>query len=179
MTFYQEIAKLKNVLRKGWVVRDIKGENGRVESDAEHTFSMVLLSLEMINKFKLKLDQEKVMKMVLYHELCEIDYGDHTPMDKITKEEKYLGELKCIQRLSRQYNMPEILTLWQEFEEGKTPEAQFVKEMDKLDAIMQSKIYADSENRQDVFEVFKNYSLDIFNKYIDNENSVPDNDRDL
>ena len=92
MTFYQEIAKLKNVLRKGWVVRDIKGENGRVESDAEHTFSMVLLSLEMINKFKLKLDQEKVMKMVLYHELCEIDYGDHTPMEKITKEEKYLGE---------------------------------------------------------------------------------------
>lgn len=100
-------------------------------------------------------------------------------MDKITKEEKYLGGLKCIQRLSKQYNMPEILTLWQEFEEGKTPEAQFVKEMDKLDAIMQSKIYADSENRQDVFEVFKNYSLDIFNKYIDNENSVPDNDRDL
>ena len=44
---------------------------------------------------------------------------------------------------------------------------------------MQSKIYADSENRQDVFEVFKNYSLDIFNKYIDNENSVSDNDRDL
>ena len=42
-------------------------------------------------------------------------------MDKITMEEKYLGELKCIQRLSRQYNMPEILTLWQEFEEGKTP----------------------------------------------------------
>lgn len=77
-------------------------------------------------------------------------------MDKITKKEKYLGELKCIQRLSKQYNMPEILTLWQEFEEGKTPEAQFVKEMDKLDAIMQSKIYADSENRQDVFEVFKN-----------------------
>ena len=77
-------------------------------------------------------------------------------MDKITMEEKYLGELKCIQRLSKQYNMPEILTLWQEFEEGKTPEAQFVKEMDKLDAIMQSKIYADSENRQDVFEVFKN-----------------------
>ena len=52
--------------------------------------------------------------------------------------------------------MPEILTLWQEFEEGKTLEAQFVKEMDKLDAIMQSKIYADSENRQDVFKVFKN-----------------------
>ena len=51
--------------------------------------------------------------------------------------------------------MPEILTLWQEFEEGKTPETQFVKEMDKLDAIMQSKINADSENRQDVFEVFK------------------------
>lgn len=75
--------------------------------------------------------------------------------------------------------MPEILTLWQEFEEGKTPEAQFVKEMDKLDAIMQSKIYVDSENRQDVFEVFKNYSLDIFNRYIDNENSVLDNDRDL
>ena len=72
--------------------------------------------------------------MIAYHELREIDYGDHTPMEKIEKQEKYDNELKCIQRLAEQHQIPEILELWKEFEQGKSPEAVFVKKIDKLDA---------------------------------------------
>ena len=88
MTFYEEIAKMKNILRKGWLIRNVAEKcGGRVESDAEHTFSMILLALEIMSKRKLNLNQEKVLKMIAYHELCEIDYGDHTPMDNIPKQE--------------------------------------------------------------------------------------------
>lgn len=155
MSLYEEIFKLKNLERKGWVMRDCKSETGRVESDAEHTFSMAILALEIMHKEKLDLDQEKVLKMILYHELCEIDYGDHTPMEKISKEEKFFHEYECIKRLSEQYDMPEIVALWTEFEEGETPEAQFVKKVDKFDAIMQSKIYADIAKDKSVFEEFR------------------------
>ena len=49
MTFYEEIAKLKTTLRKGWLMRNV-GEFARVESDAEHTFSMMMLALEIMSR---------------------------------------------------------------------------------------------------------------------------------
>ena len=146
---YEEIYKLKNVLRKGWLIRNVaEKKTGRVESDAEHTFSMTLLALEIMSKkprFS-KLNQLKVLKMIAYHELCEIDAGDHTPFDNITKEEKYKQEFACVKRLASECDMPEILELWLEYEDGKSPEAQFVQQMDRLDAVMQSKIYSDMNN---------------------------------
>jgi len=51
--------------------------------------------------------------------------------------------------------MPEILDLWLEFEECKTPEAQFVKKLDKFDCVLQSKVYSEIYNRPELFEEFK------------------------
>ena len=170
MTFYEEIAKMKNILRKGWLIRSVAEKcGGRVESDAEHTFSMILLALEIMSKRKLNLNQEKVLKMIAYHELCEIDYGDHTPMDNIPKQEKYENERKCVKRLAEQYQMPEILDYWEEYVLDTTPEAKFVKKIDKLDAIMQSRIYAKTGNMPELFETFKNYYAEIYNEFEDNE----------
>lgn len=170
MTFYEEIAKMKNILRKGWLIRSVAEKcGGRVKSDAEHTFSMILLALEIMSKRKLNLNQEKVLKMIAYHELCEIDYGDHTPMDNIPKQEKYENERKCVKRLAEQYQMPEILYYWEEYEENKTPEAKFVKKIDKLDAILQSKIYAKTGDMPELFETFKNNYAEIYNEFEGNE----------
>lgn len=154
MTFYSEIAKLKNILRKGWLMRNV-GDYQRVESDAEHTFSMLMIALEVMAKEKLELDQLKVLKMIAYHELCEIDVGDITPYDHISKEDKYKRELACIERLSNQYNLPEIKEIWLEFEENSTPEAKFVKNIDRYDAVMQSKIYAETMGK-DIYNEFHN-----------------------
>lgn len=153
MTFYDEIAKLKNILRKGWIIRNI-GDHARVESDAEHTFSIIMLALEVMQKKDLKLDQLKVIKMIAYHELCEIDAGDTTPFDHVSKEEKYKKELACVERLTKEYNMPEIKTLWLEFEENKTLEAQFVKKIDKYDAVMQSKVYSQMLKNDELYNEF-------------------------
>lgn len=137
----------------------------RIESDAEHTFSMLLLALEIMSKKDLNLNQEKVMKMIAYHELCEIDYGDHTPFDKISYEEIFENESKCVKRLAEQYDMPEIFDLWKEYEENQSPEARFVKKLDKLDAILQSKVYAEMGNMPEMFEEFKNRKIEIFNEF--------------
>lgn len=167
MTLYEEIFKLKTLERKGWILKNVGAKFNRIESDAEHVFSMTLLAIEIMNKKKLNIDQCKVLKMIAYHELCEIDYGDHTPHENIPKQEKYENELKCIKRLATQYNLPEMLEIFQEFEENKTPEAQFVKKIDKLDAIMQSKIYANITNTPEIFEEFKNNQLEIYNEFKD------------
>lgn len=156
MTFYEEIAKLKTFLRRGWLMRDVDKINGgmRVESDGEHTYSMILLALEMMNKHDLKLDQLKVLKMIAYHELCEIDAGDITPFDNVTKEEKHRREHQCIKRLAKEYKMPEIETIWLEFEEENTPEAKFVKKIDHYDAVLQAKIYSKMKGDNDLYDEF-------------------------
>ena len=161
---YSEIFKLKQELRKGWIERNVCCNN-RVESDAEHIFSCSILALEIMEKERLNLDKLKVLKMLLYHELGEIDYGDHTPQEHISKEEKHQKEKVCLERISKECKNPEILKLWLEFEERKTPESIFVYEMDKLDAIVQSKIYAQKCNKPQVFEEFYNNNKLIAKKY--------------
>ena len=83
---FDEVFKLKNLLRRGWLIREIPN---RTESDAEHCYSMTMLALEILAKNDLKLDQLKVLKMIAYHELGEIDAGDMTIVDKVPKEVKY------------------------------------------------------------------------------------------
>lgn len=138
MDFYEELFKLKTLLRTGWLYRHV---NGRVESDAEHVFSMLLVALRIMARKDMPLDQLKVVKMIAYHELGEIDVGDITPCDNVSREEKYEMELSAIRRIAAAYDMPEILSIWLEFEEGVSPEAQFVKALDKADAVEQARVY--------------------------------------
>lgn len=149
---FDEIFKMKNLLRRGWTLRNIPN---RTESDAEHCFSMIVLALEIMAKNDLKLDQLKVVKMIAYHEIGEIDAGDFTPVDNITKKEKYEKEYACVKRIAEQYEMPEILELWQEFEANTTLEAQFVKKLDKFDCVLQSKVYSEIYDKPELFEEFK------------------------
>lgn len=167
MNLYRELFKLKTTLRKGWTIRNACEKVGRYESDAEHCFSMVMLALEIMEKEKLNLDKTKVMKMALYHELGEVDVGDITPHDNVPAEVKHQKELACVKRISQACNMPEILELWLEFEENKTPEAQFVRKMDKLDAVMQSKIYANVNGNDGIYNEFKDSSAPLISGYED------------
>ena len=156
---FDEVFKLKNLLRRGWLIREIPN---RTESDAEHCFSMIMLALEIMSKNDLKLDQLKVVKMIAYHELGEIDTGDFTPVDKIDRKEKYQKEYVGVKRIAEQYEMPEILELWMEFEECKTPEAQFVKKLDKFDCVLQSKVYSEIYDRPELFEEFKSNGKEYY-----------------
>ena len=113
----------------------------------------------------LRLNHEKVFKLILSHELGEIDAGDITLVDGVSKEEKYNKEKIAIERIAESYDMPEMKDLWLEFEESKTKEAKFVKVIDKLDAVMQSKIYSKLNNKPEVFEEFYNNSKEVIKGY--------------
>lgn len=156
--FYDEIFKLKNLIRRGWELRIFTGE--RLESDAEHTFSCCMLALKIINDRGLNLNTEKVLKMLLFHELGEIDVGDITPVDNVTREEKYNKEKIAIERIANVFEMPEITQLWLEFEENETKEAKFCKMIDKLDAVMQSKVYSNEQNSTEPFTEFYENGLE-------------------
>ena len=118
-----------------------------------------MIALDIMNHNKTNLDELKVLKLIAYHELCEIDAGDVTPYDNISPEEKYEKEYECIKRLSKEYDMPEIKSYWLEYKELKTPESKFVKALDKIDAVEQSKIYSLTQNRPDIYQEF--YSSNI------------------
>lgn len=158
---YNEVCKLKQLVRTGWGMWKVPN---RKESDAEHCFSMMILGLELMSKNDLKLDQLKVVKMIAYHEFGEIGAGDITPFDNVSKEDKYNAEYKTIKQISEETDMPEMLSLWLEFEEGKTPEAIFVKKLDKYDAFLQAEVYDKEYNMPKMYEEFKAYSKQIIDE---------------
>jgi len=161
--FYNEIYKLKQILRRGWILRNIPN---RTESDAEHCFSMIMVALEIMAKNNLKLDQLKVLKMIAYHEVGEVDVGDIVPQDNIDLKEKHNKEFDCVKRISEKYKIPEILALWIEYEENKTPEAQFVRKLDKFDCVLQSKVYSELCDKPEIFEEFKTKYKDFYDELI-------------
>lgn len=92
--FFFEIEALKGLLRTGWVLCGIPQE--RVESVADHSWSVALLADALAAEYAPHLDRQKIMRMSLIHELGEIYGDDITPHDKISPEEKHLRERKSV-----------------------------------------------------------------------------------
>ena len=150
--YFKEINKLNNIIRTGWIRRNVPVE--RRESVSEHIFTMGLLALATIDKYKLDLDIEKVLKMVLIHELGEIDVGDIALPNAEQLKQKYIGELNGVTRICSVLDEDWMLELWKEFEEKKTKEAAFVYKMDKLQAVLQAKYYSELTNSPELFKEF-------------------------
>lgn len=150
--YFKEINKLNTIVRTGWLNRAVPLE--RLESVGEHIFTMSLLALSTIDKYKLDLNIEKVLKMILIHELGEIDIGDIALPTGNQIKEKYEGELKGVKRICSVIDESWMLDLWLEFEEKKSPEASFVYKMDKLQAVMQSRYYSELTNNPALFDEF-------------------------
>ena len=166
---YKAIAKLKELERKGWVQREVSSKLGgsRIESVAEHVFSTGLFALYVIKQEKLKLDEDKVLKMILFHDIGEAYIGDIAPADKISKEKKYMLEKTAVKKFANLFEWGGVFELWQEFETAITPEAKFVKKLDKLDAVMQAKIYSEKlEDNNQLFEEFFNYGKENMGELI-------------
>lgn len=114
----------------------IISKNGRKESDAEHTWHMVMTLWLLSESYEKKVDLGKAIKIALVHDLPEILTGDvFAHSTEITKEQKKENELKSINEIVSQ--LPEkfgkeIKQLWDEYEERETDEAKFVWLVDKL-----------------------------------------------
>jgi putative hydrolases of HD superfamily len=137
---YFEFAQLKQLYRQGWLRRGVPPE--RCESVAEHTFSMALLAMLIVDAYYPGLDSLKVLRMALLHDCGEIYAGDIVPADQVDAQEKHRRERAAVEQvLGKLPNGPTHIALWQEYEEGASAEARFVKQIDRLDMGLQATIY--------------------------------------
>ena len=88
MRFYLLATKLKYKIRSGWDSKHWNISKDRVESIAEHIYGTCILAIAIDSEFDENIDLNKVLKMLVLHELEEIIIGDLTPFDKISDEEK-------------------------------------------------------------------------------------------
>ena len=125
----KEILSLKNVQRAGWVRAGIVAP----ESVAAHSWGMSMLALKLAPK---ELDLARILSLCIVHDIPEVRVGDLTPHDDTST--KAADELKAMTEMA-----PEWVSLFEEYEQGQTPEAKFVKQLDKLDMALQAEKYQD------------------------------------
>jgi len=138
--FYFAINHLKNVYRKGWLLSGIAGES--CESVAEHSFGVAILAMVLAPSWSKALDTRKVVEMALIHDIGEIYTGDIVPGDNIDPDSKFTIEREAIHKVFKKLKIGEkYIQLWEEYHFTSSPEAQFVKQLDKLEMALQARIY--------------------------------------
>jgi putative hydrolase of HD superfamily len=137
---YTEISKLKKLYRQGWLENGVSEKD--CESVADHSFSTALLAYVISKECRPDLNQLKVMELCMVHDLSEAHAGDITPSQKMKEEEKFQKNYEGIKKLfSKLAWGKKYIRLWLEFEEQKSPEAKFAKEVDKLEMALQAFVY--------------------------------------
>lgn len=144
MRFYLLATQLKYKIRSGWDETHWNVSKERLESIAEHVYGTCILALSIDSEFETNLNINKVVKMLVIHELGEVVIGDITPFDNITPEEKIEKEHEAIKEvLGDLIKKDEFYSLLLEFDDKKTKEAVFAHHCDKLEADIQAKVYQD------------------------------------
>lgn len=139
IAFSQIVRLLKTQPRTGWVDRGIPVE--KTESIADHMYRMSIISMTIPNK---SISIDRCVKIALIHDIAESLVGDITPFGGVTKQEKHRRELETIDYLAQliaPYNSDfahDMKELWLEYEEIRSPEAVYVKDIDKYEMIQQA-----------------------------------------
>ena len=149
---FYEFNHLKCLYRQGWLRHGITKEH--CETVAEHSLGVTLLALFLADAYFPQMDRMKVVLMGLLHDFGEIYAGDIVP-GKMSLADKHELERKSVERVfSRLPKGQEYLAVWQEFEDGQTPEAKYVKEIDRLEMGLQASVY-ESEKMADLAVFFE------------------------
>ena len=130
---------LKHTDREGWKRVGIEAP----ESVAAHSWGMALLALATCPAH---LDRQRVLALCILHDIAEAVVGDITPHDGISREEKRARERSAAAQMLGGH--AELWGLWEDYEQQRSPEARFVKELDKLDMGLQARAYADRADTQ-------------------------------
>lgn len=129
-----EATRLKEVARAGWVRVGVPAP----ESVAAHSWGVAFLALLLAPP---ELDRGKLLAMAVLHDLAELEVGDLTPHDGVGKEEKHRREARALDRLLA--DRPDLRALWDEAEARQSPEARFLKHLDRLEMGVQARRYRD------------------------------------
>ena len=124
ISFIMELDKIKKITRQTYL-----SDGSRKENDAEHSWHLALMAFVLADYANEPVDVLKTMKMVLLHDVIEIDAGDTYAYDTEGNKTKRERELKAADRIfgllpeaqQKEYRR----SLWDEFEAMETPESKF------------------------------------------------------
>ena len=134
LRFILELDKQKKIGRQTYLA-----DGSRKEGDAEHAWHMAVMAFLLADYSNAEIDVLKTMKMILLHDVIEIDAGDTYAYDNEANKTKKARELKAADRI---YGMlpedqkKEYRALWEEFEAMETPEAKFANTLDKIQPLL-------------------------------------------
>ncbi len=135
LRFIAEADKLKHIFRQSYL-----SDQSRRENDAEHSWHLCLMVLLLAEHSNFQnLDTLKVLKMVIIHDIVEIDAGDTYIYDEEAKRTQVEREAQAAERLFGllpQDQSQAFHDLWIEFETEASNEAKFAKAIDRLHPMM-------------------------------------------
>lgn len=134
IAFLIEIDKLKTINRKTRIIHD-----SRLENDAEHSWHLAMMAVVLHKHANEPVDLFKVIKMLLIHDLVEIDAGDTFAYDTNGQSDKFEREIQAAKRLFGLLPSEleqQFLELWLEFEKKETNEAKFAASLDRLQPLI-------------------------------------------
>lgn len=168
-----EISKIagnfKRLKHSGWIQHHATAD----ESVADHSWGLSFLVMMYTPAFLNKL---KCLELSVIHDLAETEVGDITPSDNIAPAEKLLRGTKAMNQIAVRLNEPYFLDLFNELETQQTPEAQFVKELDKIEVVLQAYYFVSHGFMEpSVYQEYYNtskgkihlpYLIELFNKIV-------------
>jgi putative hydrolase of HD superfamily len=129
VNFILELDKLKGVTRK---TRPLGLD--RYENSAEHSWQIALFASSMAHYAESPVDIDRVIGMLLVHDIGEIDTGDTMVYVEEGLAERKTAERVAVMRIFGLLPEPhsaKFMALWEEFEDGETPEARFAHAADR------------------------------------------------
>jgi putative hydrolase of HD superfamily len=130
LDFLIEIDKLKHVMRQSPLI-----DGSRKENDAEHSWHLAVMAMVLADHADEPVDVCRVMKMVLIHDVVEIDAGDTFAYDEHGRKDQAERERRAADRLFALLptdQAADFRALWDEFEEDDTADARFARALDRL-----------------------------------------------
>lgn len=134
LEFILELDKIKSIMRQTYLANGTRKEN-----DAEHSWHLALMCFTLAEYANEPIDVLKTMKMVLLHDVIEIDAGDTYAYDTAGNETKRQRELLAAERIFHilpEDQAEEYRVLWDEFEEMETAESKFANMLDKIQPLL-------------------------------------------
>jgi putative hydrolase of HD superfamily len=156
---YFEFNHLKQLYRQGWLKRGISKEH--CESVADHTFGVAVLGYLLADSYLPQIDAGRVLRLALLHDFGEIYAGDIIPSSGVPAEDKHRLEAEAVKQvLGKLPKGAEYLALWQEYEDQASPEAIFVRQIDRLEMALQASVY-EHQGSTEMGEFFDSAALAI------------------
>lgn len=132
--FVKEIDKLKQVFRQTLLIG-----KSRQETSSEHSWHIALMAIILLEYVEGQIDLLRVVKMLLIHDLVEIDAGDTPCYNELACQTKPERELKAANRIFNLLPIDQahyLKLLWKEFEDCQTSDSKFANAVDRLQPLL-------------------------------------------